>query len=107
MSKTGGLNEMQIVTDHKKFESDLGVTSSQLLDSIIKDKTNAEECELIFISYKTQVVAGIMYYIKIGITRNNEKSFVHVKLFKPLCKEQNVEILDTKQAKRDEEIYYF
>lgn len=105
MVKPGGLNEMQIVTDVKKFEADLGVTSLQLLDCIIKDKTIAKECELTFISYKTQVVAGIMYYIKVGITRNNEMSFVHVKLFKHFV--DAFELLDSKQAKKDEEISYF
>ncbi len=106
MSNPGGLNKMQIVTDHKKFESDLGVTSSHLLDCIIKDKPIAKECELTFISYKTQVVAGLIYYIKVGITRDKEIfCYLHVKLFKHFG--DDFELLDLKHAKKDEEISYF
>ncbi|KAM5281373.1 cystatin-A [Ctenodactylus gundi] len=47
----------------------------------LEEKTNASYEEFEAIEYKTQVVAGTNYYIKIRV---GDEQYIHVKVFRPL-----------------------
>ncbi|XP_036907439.1 cystatin-A [Sturnira hondurensis] len=68
----------------------------------LEEKTNETYEEFEAIEYKTQVVAGINYYIKVRVGHN---SYIHMKIFKPLPqRQQSLTLTDyqTDKSKDDE-----
>ncbi len=74
MTNPGGLSDTKLADD----------TVKKLLNSIIdqlKEQTKIESDSLSVHSYKTQVVAGVIYYIKVNIDDNK---FIHLKVMQHL-----------------------
>ncbi|KAK1343948.1 hypothetical protein QTO34_014505 [Cnephaeus nilssonii] len=51
----------------------------------LEEQTNETYEEFEAVEYKTQVVAGINYYIKVRV---GDDSYIHIKIFKPLPQQQ-------------------
>ncbi|XP_016055641.1 PREDICTED: cystatin-A [Miniopterus natalensis] len=68
----------------------------------LEEKTNETYEEFEAVEYKTQVVAGINYYIKVRV---GPDSYIHIKIFKPLPQQQQSLTLtgyQTDKCKEDE-----
>ncbi|XP_004642251.1 cystatin-A [Octodon degus] len=73
----------------------------------LEEKTNESYQEFIAEEYKSQVVAGINYYIKIRV---GDQSYIHIKVFKPLPgqNEDGLELSDYQTGKtKDDELTGF
>ncbi|XP_057553294.1 cystatin-A isoform X4 [Hippopotamus amphibius kiboko] len=68
----------------------------------LEEKTNETYNEFEAVKYKTQVVAGLNYYIKIRVGHNH---YIHIKVFKSLPQENESLTLSgyqTGKSKQDE-----
>ncbi|XP_044522674.1 cystatin-A [Gracilinanus agilis] len=71
-----------------------------------EEKSN-EECEKFeAICFKSQMVAGVIYFVKVAIGNDQ---YVHLKIFKPLPqKNESMKLLDYQTGKTEEdELTYF
>lgn len=68
----------------------------------LEEQTNESYEEFEAVEYKTQVVAGINYYIKVRVGHN---TYIHMKIFKPLPQQRQSLTLtgyQTDKSKEDE-----
>ncbi|XP_004712358.1 cystatin-A [Echinops telfairi] len=96
----GGLSEAKPATP--EVQEMVNEVKSQL-----EEQTNETYEEFEAVEYKTQVVAGVNYYVKIRI--GNEK-YIHIKMFKSLPGEHQYLTLtgyQTGKSKDDEIVGFF
>ncbi|KAM9038234.1 cystatin-A [Sarcophilus harrisii] len=96
---TGGLSEAKSATPEIQ----------ELVDEIkptFEGKNNKKYEEFKAVSYKSQVVAGVMYYVKVCLG-NDE--YAHLKIYRPLPHtEKPIELVDFQMGKtEDDEVTYF
>ncbi|XP_004606734.1 cystatin-A [Sorex araneus] len=75
---------------------------AEKVKSQLEEKTNETYEEFEAVEYKTQVVAGVNYYIKIRVS---EDVYIHIKVFKSLPQEnQTLKLIgyQTDKSKDDE-----
>ncbi|XP_054567715.1 cystatin-A isoform X2 [Eptesicus fuscus] len=65
--------------------SSLRRSQSYCVKPQLEEQTNETYEEFEAVEYKTQVVAGINYYIKVRV---GDDSYIHIKIFKPLPQQQ-------------------
>ncbi|NXJ09920.1 CYTB protein, partial [Odontophorus gujanensis] len=72
----------------------------------LESKENKTYCTFKAIVYRTQVVAGTIYFIKV---QNSDREFVHLKVFIPLPHEnQDPSLMGFQTGKtRDDPLTYF
>ncbi|XP_044522675.1 cystatin-A1-like [Gracilinanus agilis] len=95
----GGLSESRPATE--EIQNMVDAVKSQF-----QKKSNEECTEFKAVSYKSQVVAGSMYYVKVH-TGNNK--YIHLKIFEPLPHTNApLELMDYQCGKtKNEDIAYF
>ncbi|XP_007493842.2 leukocyte cysteine proteinase inhibitor 1-like [Monodelphis domestica] len=95
----GGLSEARPATEEIQKKVDQ-------VKSQFQKKSNVECTEFKAESYKTQVVAGTIYYVKVHIGNNK---YIHMKILEPLTHADNaLELLDYQCDKtKDDELVYF
>ncbi|KAM7132543.1 cystatin-A [Molossus nigricans] len=77
----------------------------EIVDTVkpqLEEKTNETYEEFEAVEYKTQVVAGINYFIKVRV---GQDTYIHLKIFKPLPQQQESLTLtgyQTDKSKNDE-----
>ncbi|XP_068921015.1 cystatin-A1-like [Petaurus breviceps papuanus] len=96
---TGGLSETKSATPEIQ----------DMVDEVkpqFEKKSNEKYDTFEAIEYKTQVVAGIIYYVKVHLGGDQ---YVHLKILKPLPHTgEPVELLDYQTGKtKDDEVTYF
>ncbi|XP_005386564.1 PREDICTED: cystatin-A [Chinchilla lanigera] len=92
----GGLSEAKPATPEIQEIADK-------VKSQLEEKTNESYQEFVAVEYKSQVVAGVNYFIKVRV---GDHGYVHIKVFKPLPG-QNEDTLElsgyqTGKSKEDE-----
>lgn len=97
---TGGLGELKIVDKENKI-NDIVKNIKNQFEKLIDSKVDILKA----ISYRTQVVSGTNYFIKVLV---NENKYVHVKVYEPLpYKEENPQLISYQTDKtEDDEIKY-
>ena len=71
----------------------------------LKEETNDKYEEFEAVVYKTQVVAGVNYFIKVDVGGG---CFTHIKVFKDLSGKNNLELTGYQTNKtEDDELTYF
>ncbi|XP_028608122.1 cystatin-A-like [Grammomys surdaster] len=71
----------------------------------LEEKTNEKYENFKAVEYKTQVVAGTNYFIKVDVGND---SFIHLKVFKDLSGEDHFELTGYQTNKtKDDELTYF
>ncbi|XP_074157477.1 cystatin-A [Sminthopsis crassicaudata] len=96
---TGGLSEARSPTPEIQ----------ELVDEVkptFEAKNNEKYEEFKAVSYKSQVVAGIIYYVKVHLGKDE---YAHLKIFRPLPQTKDpVELMDYQMGKtKDDEVTYF
>jgi len=99
MKLVGGLSELK-----KSDENVQNIVKAMKLK--IEDKIGKEVVEFQCVSYKTQIVAGTNYFIRITF---GNKEYLDIKVFRDLPHTKNSdELIDIKlNKKEDDEIVYF
>ena len=97
--KTGGLSEIKEVTE--EITSFIKILSKEILKKLNIDVNSTIE----ILSYKTQIVAGIIYFLKLKIDNN----FYHAKVIDYLPHESKAPQILSIQGEQSEtsEIIYF
>lgn len=73
------------VTDAKPATDEIQTLIDSVKDSVSSSITGAKKTKLHpfkAVSYKTQVVAGLNYFVKVAIDDGNE--YIHLRVFRPL-----------------------
>jgi hypothetical protein len=93
--KTGGL------TNYKNTDEEVNKLLLLIKDQVEKElKTKIEDIEII--GYKTQVVAGVIFYIKV----KNVNEYFHLKIFRST--DNNVKLLHFVSGKKEgDDLNYF
>ncbi|KAK7828016.1 hypothetical protein U0070_013642 [Myodes glareolus] len=80
----------------------------EIVDKIrekLEEKTNEKYEKFEAVEYKTQVVAGVNYFIKVDVGNGN---YLHVKVFQGLQGQDDLELSNYQTNKtKDDEITYF
>ena len=99
MTLVGGLSELK-----KKDEHIQNIVNAMKLK--IEEKIGKEVVEFECVSYKTQVVSGTNYFIRLTF---GNKEYLDIKVFRDLPHTKNPdELIDIKlNRKEDDEIVYF
>ena len=96
--KTGGLSENKEVNE--SVTELLQVVDAKIKENLSLDKEDVIKCHF----YKSQVVAGVIYFIKISINNN----YYHVKVIDYLPHSKKLpELLNIISSKEDSEITFF
>ena len=93
---TGGLGDLQLVNDEDDEINNLVNNIKNQFEQLSGKKVNI----FIPISYRTQVVNGINYYIKALV---NDKKYVHLKIYEALPHEKIQPKLISYQLNKTEE----
>ncbi|XP_056681851.1 cystatin-A1-like [Monodelphis domestica] len=95
----GGLSKVRPATEEIQKKVDQ-------VKSQFQKKSNVECTEFKAESYKTQVVAGTIYYVKVHIGNNK---YIHMKIVEPLLHTNNpLELLDFQCDKtKDDALVFF
>ncbi|XP_043854175.1 leukocyte cysteine proteinase inhibitor 1-like [Dromiciops gliroides] len=96
---TGGLSETKAATPEIQ----------KIVDEVkpqYEEKSNEKFEQFEAVSYKSQVVAGVIYYVKVAL---GKERYSHLKIFQPLPHtNEPLELLDFQTGKtKDDEVTYF
>ncbi|XP_072469918.1 cystatin-A1-like [Notamacropus eugenii] len=96
---TGGLSETKPAT--RETQEIVDEVKSQF-----EEKSNEKYEHFEAVEYKSQVVAGIVYYVKVNL--GNDR-YAHLKMFKPLPHtHEPTKLMDYQTGKtKDDEVNYF
>ncbi|XP_007536587.1 cystatin-A [Erinaceus europaeus] len=94
----GGLSEVKSATPEVQEIADK-------IKSQLEEQTNESYEEFEAVEYKTQVVAGVNYYIKVHVGENR---YIHIKAFRSLQQNESPRLLGYQTDKnRDDELTGF